>query len=598
MREFKGPSLRSRLYLLLLAVFIPVALLIFFTAEDQKSIEKKTIFQGVLMLSRATALEERQQLDAARDLLATLADLYVSKNMPTDQIQPLLDSIAAHTRGVAVLGMIHTDGRLIARASTTGPGRTDYGRQSWFKDSLQQKHLTYGDYHANQIEGRPVLYVALPIVDGEGQAVAVAFAALELDWINRPVVDLLTSLPVAANLTLVDNQGGVLRYDTAQKQWSQKHGLQPRVLEQIKTKQAGIITARDKDNTVQVYAFTPLESPIKADQSWVILQISEKNALAASRDVFYRNVTGLALFALLAAVCVWWSAEALILRRVRQLVRASRGIAAGDFSARVGDVGGRDELSHLAGVFDDMATALQQRQLHIQQAMTALQASQEQLRNLSSHQQDVLEKERIRIAREIHDQLGQALTILKMDLSWIKKQITEGQSALTEKIDTMFELIDDALKTMHNVMAELRPVILDDFGLAAALEWQSEEFQNRTGIACHVDIDDPPPAPSKETSIVVFRIFQELLTNIIRHAEATVVQVAFKHSHDGVLLRVSDNGRGITEAQIDNPESYGLIGIRERLHPWAGTVAFKSGDGNGTQVTVTLPLPEGSQYRD
>jgi signal transduction histidine kinase len=145
---------------------------------------------------------------------------------------------------------------------------------------------------------------------------------------------------------------------------------------------------------------------------------------------------------------------------------------------------------------------------------------------------------------------------------------------------------------MHSVTAELRPVILDDFGLSAAMEWQTEEFKNRTGLDSRIEIAPNLPAVSKNLSTALFRIFQEALTNIMRHAGAACVHVRLKVEDRHLVLEVEDDGRGISDAQIEDNRSFGLIGIRERLHPFGGTVRFSGQSGRGTKVSVLVPIEE------
>ena len=219
-----------------------------------------------------------------------------------------------------------------------------------------------------------------------------------------------------------------------------------------------------------------------------------------------------------------------------------------------------------------------------------LKSSREQLRNLSAHLQSIMEKERMNIAREIHDELGQALTVLKMDLFWLNNQLPKDQKLLFEKTKSMSELIDKTVKTVQRISAELRPGLLDDLGLAAAIEWQAEEFQKRTGIKCEVILDPVDIILDQDISTAVFRIFQEALMNVFRHANATNVEVSLDEKADKILLKVKDNGKGITEKQISNPESFGLIGIRERVHLLGGYVKIIGIRDKGTTITVTIPL--------
>jgi PAS domain S-box-containing protein len=223
-------------------------------------------------------------------------------------------------------------------------------------------------------------------------------------------------------------------------------------------------------------------------------------------------------------------------------------------------------------------------------AAEELQNSREQLRNLSTYLESVREQERTVIAREIHDELAQTLTALKMDLSWLDNRLPQDQKPLSAKTKSMHSLIDTTIKTVKRISAELRPGILDDLGLVAAIEWQAEEFQDRTGITCHVTVEPGDLTVDQDRSTAIFRIFQETLTNIARHARATKVAVGLTKRARRLTLRVKDNGIGITEEQIADSKSFGLIGMRERVYPWGGNVSVTGTSGKGTRVLVSVPI--------
>jgi PAS domain S-box-containing protein len=227
-----------------------------------------------------------------------------------------------------------------------------------------------------------------------------------------------------------------------------------------------------------------------------------------------------------------------------------------------------------------------------------LQDSREQLRNLTVYLQSVREQERTNIAREIHDELAQALTALKMDLSWLSHKLPSEEGSLIEKTKSMNSLIDSTIHTVKRISAELRPGILDDLGLVAAIEWQAEEFQNRTGISCRVTFDPDDIAVDQDLATAIFRIFQETLTNVARHARAMKVTVNLKRRAGKLTLRVKDDGIGITEEQISDSQSFGLIGMHERVIPWDGKISFKGIPDKGTTVTVSVGLDHGKKNID
>jgi signal transduction histidine kinase len=215
--------------------------------------------------------------------------------------------------------------------------------------------------------------------------------------------------------------------------------------------------------------------------------------------------------------------------------------------------------------------------------------------------QTVREEERGRIAREIHDELGQVLTGLKMDLSWLASRLLKNQKPLLKKTKSMSELVDATIQTVRKISSELRPGIPDDLGLSAAIEWQTQEFENRTGIKCRFISSREDFGLDKERSTAVFRLFQETLTNVARHAEATRVDIELEERAGHLILKVHDNGKGITRRQISHSKSLGLLGMRERALLFEGEVEIKGIRGKGTTVTVQIPTgkeeAEGSQRK-
>jgi len=219
-----------------------------------------------------------------------------------------------------------------------------------------------------------------------------------------------------------------------------------------------------------------------------------------------------------------------------------------------------------------------------------LEESHEQLRTLSSHLEYGREEERKRISREIHDELGQALTALKMDISWLNKKIYPEQKTVSEKIETMFNLINETIQKVKKISSYLRPSIIDDFGLPAAIEWEADEFQQRTGIFCVINFGPEDIIIGTNISITLYRILQEALTNIARHAKATKVKITLKKEIDKLIFIIHDNGTGIADEKINDPKSFGLLGIKERVYHLGGNVKINGKPGRGTMVRVSVPV--------
>lgn len=227
-----------------------------------------------------------------------------------------------------------------------------------------------------------------------------------------------------------------------------------------------------------------------------------------------------------------------------------------------------------------------------ERAEEQLRRSLDQLRALTTYLQYVREEERTRIAREVHDELGQALTGLKLDMSWLASKLGRNAPAVQTKVKTMVDHIDATIQTVRRIATELRPGILDSLGLIAAMEWQANEFQTRSGIPCLVTTTLEETLWDHDITTVFFRIYQETLTNIIRHAEATRVAVRLDQEEGKLVMTVADNGRGVSEEDLVGSHSLGLLGMRERAALVGGELAIRGAPGHGTTVTLRVPIDQ------
>ncbi len=219
-----------------------------------------------------------------------------------------------------------------------------------------------------------------------------------------------------------------------------------------------------------------------------------------------------------------------------------------------------------------------------------LNVTSQRLRNLASRLQTIREEERTGIAREIHDELGQSLTVLKIQTSLLLNKLQRNQPELETQTESIIELIDQTVESVQKISAKLRPGILDELGLVPAIEWQSQEFHNRTGIKCEYTLPKNGVNLSDEKATAIFRIFQEALTNVARHADAKKVSVILKQEDTQLTLEVTDNGQGITSGQKEDPNSLGLLGMKERALIFGGEVLIHGVSGQGTNVKVQIPL--------
>jgi PAS domain S-box-containing protein len=227
----------------------------------------------------------------------------------------------------------------------------------------------------------------------------------------------------------------------------------------------------------------------------------------------------------------------------------------------------------------------------VEERTQALSGALAQLRELSAYLHTVREDERTRIAREIHDELGSLLVALKMDVNWLGKRVA-GDLDLGRKLQSMGRMIETAVDNVGRIMTDLRPSILDHQGLWAALEWQAQEFAESSEIRCdsRIVIESGTPAPTSSLAIAVFRIFQEMLSNVARHAQAGAVTIRILVCDAILTVEVIDDGRGAPAAAFASHRAYGVLGMRERAGHFGGELVIDSGPGTGTAVRLRVPL--------
>lgn len=223
--------------------------------------------------------------------------------------------------------------------------------------------------------------------------------------------------------------------------------------------------------------------------------------------------------------------------------------------------------------------------------------SREQLRALAAHVESVREQERVRIAREIHDELGQSLTCMGMDLGFLDKQIDPDNKEAAARVAALVELVKDTIRCVRRISSELRPSILDDLGLGAAIEWLAHDFEGRTGIRCSVEVPEDLSLPV-DLATPLFRVCQEAVTNVTRHASASHVSIQLTCTGSEISLTINDDGRGITDEEIKRHGSLGLLGMKERVSILGGTLDVRGRAGEGTTVAIRIPLGQKTTSQD
>lgn len=357
----------------------------------------------------------------------------------------------------------------------------------------------------------------------------------------------------------------------------------------------------DYRNVPVLSSYSPLNIP---GVHWVI--VAEMDASEAFYFVYTlrEKLILAALVILLLGGVLGVLISQTILRPILSLAKTVERFGKGDHSSRA-TVQSGDEIGLLASGFNRMAENIEQQTGRLQneivertRAEERLRRSGERLRNLSGHLQSVREEERKGLAREIHDELGQALSTIKLNLSLLMGELHAGSSAVDKHLSSISNIIDATIKSVKRLITELRPGLLDDLGLTAAMQWQAEEFHQRTGIPCRVTFFPTEILLDADRSTAIFRIFQETLSNVTRHSEARNVVATLSECNDVIDLVVEDDGKGITEEQAANARSFGLLGIRERVRYWGGSVEISGISGKGTRVAVKMNVVPGKEEYD
>ena len=709
-----APSLRSRLvHLVLLAVLPSLGLTLYMGLEEHR-IQSADLEVNTLRLTRLAAGQLSQAIEGARQLLTGLSQLREIREGDYEASRELFVNLLKQYPYYVDFGTIDDNGDIACS-----------GRQSWESVNLEdqayiQRALTTGDFVISgyQIEtytGKPVIYFVYPVKG----LVSDVYAALDLSSIKS--IDIAAQLPAGAVFLVLDYNGVVLaRYPDNERWIGQLMPGELVILAGMGEGRDSLVAIHSRGLTERLYGITTIRGAPETN-IYVSIGMSKEAAFAAIDRVFHRNVAGVALVGILALLAAWIGGDVFILRRLKELVGATKRLASGDLGVRIGPFGNRDELSVLASSFNEMAESLDKRTTQVHQAeakyrtlveqipmvtytapldkalgtfyispqiesilgyspkewladpglwvkllhpedrdrvlaesqrdllgsngavfrseyriltrkndvlwlrdeATAvrngldepeflqgimfdvtdqkrfeeqLKSSHERMRELAAHIEGVREEERTRIAREIHDELGQALTGIKIDLAWMNKKLQIHDRAtqtdlLLKRITAMKDTIDTTVQVVRKISAELRPGILDGFGLPAAIEWQASEFQDRTGIQCQLSAIPEDLDLEERPSSAIFRIFQELLTNIVRHANASMVDISLRKRRGMLILEVQDNGRGISENEKFKANSFGLLGVRERVALLGGKSSIKGVQGQGTTVTIRIPLP-------
>ncbi|CBL46302.1 Putative sensory box histidine kinase [gamma proteobacterium HdN1] len=581
-------TLRGRLTLLACLATLPAFLFVVYVAAKERTTALQSTEIQSLYVADLASREHAYQVSGAAQLLERMDMLLNSKGELDHDAQRLLPMILKGFPQFANLGVLDLEGNVLFSV-VPPPHHVKMQEIKSFQQALASDRVAVGTYLVGRIVERPILFIAKALRDANATPRVLLFAALDLAWLNQ--LSSQAVLPQESAMLIVDNEGNILASSLASLLSPFDHAHRTETLPQaldcfptLKTSPTHLTRCKMRDGVYRLSVATPLQG---VRDIWVVIGTPEQAVYASANRIFFRDLTVLALFAVFAIVASLIATDISVLRDLRLLAAATQRFGKGDLQARAPVPTPSGEIRDLTNTFNTMADTLALRHHQAEQA-------QEHLRALSHRLQNAREKEAARIAQELHDGLGQELSVLRLELERLRRRILkQGQNAspeaLAEAIDEIGDRVDTTVRSVRQISSDLRPGVLDRLGLVAALEWLLSEFERRTGIHTRLTLEGTEPQANPETSTALFRILQETLANVARHSDATHVSATLHSSATELTLIVRDNGRGFDVNAERATPSLGLLGMKERALRLGGTVTIASEARKGTKTNVTLP---------
>lgn len=586
--SLRSPTLRSALLALIAVALLPIVGAMLYATWHAWSESRDRNTNEVREEAADAATRLSGSIDEARRVLQRLShdasiiagDVAACERLTADyrQLHPSFRNV----------GLIGPDGKLLCSATPLG-GPADFSDFPLFREMANAHSLVLREL-PREISGKSILACIYPVRDSDGHFRGATFVTLAF----RSLADLTIGdrLPPGSTVTLFDNRGMVVLREPDRDGWNGRPAEATATWKLLRSGRLTRATSPDLDGEEMIFGAARIPAKRGQADGWLVAAVPPDLLTEEPRRNFGWQLLGLG--ATLAAIAggIWWGIDHYVLHPVRSIEQAARGIASGQVGARSSTSSGAHELTRLGVAFDEMADSLERSLGDTNHALEVVRRSQDRLRTLSRALLEGQEAERSQLARELHDEVGQALTAATLNLDALRA----GEAANEGKVDEALDVVKRALNQVRDLSLDLHPSILDDLGLAAALRWYLGRQAERSGIRVSVDANRLDRRLPKPVETACFRICQEAVTNVLKHAGATRVDVAIGIEDGTVRMTVADDGRGfdVDEAheRTRRQPSLGLIGMEERATLLGGSLDVVSRPGEGTEIRVTLPLQE------
>ncbi|HJW72049.1 MAG TPA: histidine kinase [Geothrix sp.] len=565
-------TLRFHLPLLALLATLPAFLVVMILAGRERAGALRHAESEARLVAGLATREHSHQVIGAQRLLMHLDPA------PGENLQSLLPGLLHANPALANLGLLDRDGKLLFSVVPSA-NTVEMRDEPAIKGALEAPGVAIGRYRIGKIVHRPVLILARAV--SRGTQTQVLFAALDLAWLEN--LGPQAQLPPGTSLYITDREGRVLARTGEGVEKDLTTGQPLPAWKDILDSRRGLIGATGPDGVHRLFVASAMP---EVHDLFVAVGLPESAVLKEANQAFDRTLIALAVLMLLTVVSSLVAADVSVLRELRLLAAATRKLGSGDLRVRAHLPDTRGELRDLAMAFNAMAEALAERQREAQEA-------QAQLRALSHRVQAAREEEGARIARELHDQLGQELTSYKLSLASLRTRAQvrcpgAWADELAQWCDATGRQIEGSIESIRRIASELRPSVLDRLGLLPALEWLASDFQQRSGVACKVESRGLEGAIDPGCATALFRITQEALTNVARHAHANRVEIALLGDDARLELRIQDDGCGFSPTE-PRGRHLGLLGMEERVAGFGGTFRWGPSPLGGAEILALLP---------
>ncbi len=567
-------TLRGRLLALICLATLPSLLFSFYIADRERGAALLHAKDEARYIVNLISREHLYQITGAKSLLSWLTEKMSAQENATLARDP--DFLGALLAGYPQLGniaILAPNGDVINSAYPL-PGKINMANYGAIERAMKSDRIETGGYVIGPIVKKPLLHLSKAVRDKKSNVRCIVFVAIDLEWLKRLTEEI--ELPSDYILLIADRDGRVLANSSRRV-----NGGAYTAGTQIAELAEQVQNAKNMPAPKQNHFVTVPMKGIPGVQ--IATALPYGSIYEAANETFFRIVILLCLLTLCTVISVVFLEEIALLRYIRTLSNASQRFGQGDYSVRVPVPRGYGELESMAKVFNNMADTLTDRHLQLSQA-------HEQLDKLTRHLQIVRESEAQRISRDLHDEIGQVLTSIKMDLCGFQAKCSHGEILpCNDNIVTIREKLDSLVQFVRCIASDLRPPVLDRMGLVSAIELLALKSEENSDLAVELEAFDVKEPLDWLISITVYRIAQEALTNIIRHSHASVARIQLKQTDSEITLFVKDDGRGF-EQEDATKDSLGIIGMRERARLVGGSLELESNAGHGTQIRVSIPL--------